>query len=558
MKHLERALPFLMFGFTALAFWPAYDADFVFVDDGSMIINNPHVYGGLTWESVKWAFSTGHWGMWMPLTWMSHQLDITLFGLYPEGPHAEGVLIHSVSAALAYLFVRKATGDTWRSLLVAMLFAVHPMRAESVIWVSERKDVLCMFFSLAALWGYAAYRKSPAPWRWVVVTVLYGCALMSKAQAIMLPFAMLLLDHWPLGPQPDRKAWVRRALEKAPWVAMALASTVFTLRFQTEYGAVSSAGWGDRLQRVIGAYGLTLWHTVWPRWLSYFYPRINPPWWSTSLSVAVLVALLAAAFQLRKTKPAFTVGILWFLGVMLPTTGVIQAGGQLTADRYSYLPHLGLFMGLVFVLPPIPERHRRTAMLGAFALVFGCVSALWGQAVTWNDSGRLYKQALQRDPDSPRTLMYMGMLELGQNHAPEAVELLERSAKEQPNDGYVRSNLARAYEAAGRHDDALAMAESATHMYIEGGNHHGFVLQAYGKLLMHAGRLEEAETVLRQAVVYEPDIPVEIDLARLFVQEHRDAEAQAMLEAGQKRFPHERRFKKELQALREKTPAAPQ
>lgn len=307
MKHLERALPLLVFGFTALAFWPAYDADFVFVDDGSMIINNPHVYSGLTWESVKWAFSTGHWGMWMPLTWMSHQLDITLFGLYPEGPHAEGVLIHSASAALAYLFVRRATGDTWRSLLVALLFAVHPMRAESVVWVSERKDVLCMFFSLASLWAYAAYRKSPAPWRWVVVTVMYGFALMSKAQAIMLPFAMLLLDHWPLGsrrasggeqpserpesakqtqaettqrdgPQADRKAWVRRALEKAPWVAMALASTVFTLRFQTEYGAVSSAGWGDRLQRVIGAYGLTLWHTVWPRWLSYFYPRINPPW----------------------------------------------------------------------------------------------------------------------------------------------------------------------------------------------------------------------------------------------------------------------------------------
>jgi len=415
VKHLERALPLLVFVFTALAFWPAYDADYVFVDDGSMIINNPMVYGGLTWESVKWAFSTGHWGMWMPLTWVSHQLDITLFGLYPEGPHAEGVLIHSASAALAYLFLKRATGDTWRSLLAVLLFATHPMRAESVVWVSERKDVLCLFFSVAALERYAAYRQAPSPLRWAVVTALYGCALMSKAQAITLPFVMLLLDHWPLGPT-QKQAWVKRVLEKAPWVAMALASSVFTLRFQTEYGAVSHAGNADRVQRVLGAYGLTLWHTVWPRWLSYFYPRVTPPAWSTALSAAVLAAVIVAAVKLRNTRPSFSVGVAWFLGVMLPTTGVIQAGGQLTADRYSYLPHLGLFMGLVFLLPKVPERHRRTALLGAAALVFACVSALWGQAVSWNDSGRLYKQALERDPDSSRALTYMGMLELQNLH----------------------------------------------------------------------------------------------------------------------------------------------
>jgi tetratricopeptide (TPR) repeat protein len=550
LAHLERALPLLLFAFTVLAFWPALHADFVFVDDGAMLLNNPHIYSGLTWDSAKWAFQAGHWGMWMPLTWLSHQLDVTLFGLYPEGPHLEGVLLHATSAVIAWFFLKRATGDTWRSLLVALLFATHPMRAESVVWVSERKDVLCVLFSVAALERYVAYRKGPTWPRWLAVTGLYACALMSKGQAVTLPFVMLLLDYWPL--TTARNEWKRRALEKLPWLAMAAGSAVLTMIFQKAIGAVTPAPLWERAQHMLGAYGLQLWHTVWPQWLSYFYPRITPPLWSTALSLLALCGLAFIAWRLRKSHPSLAVGLAWFLGVMFPTTGVIQVGGQLTADRYSYLPHLGLFMGIVFALPKVPEQQRRAVLLAAGALVFASVGVLWGQALAWNDSSRLYAQALRRDPDSPRTLMYMGMLKLGQSQIDEAVPLLEHAAEVSPNDGYARSNLARAYEAAGRHEEALAAAEAATHLPVEGLAQRGFVLQAYGKLLIHSGRLAEAEVPLRQAVALQPELPVELDLARLLIALHRDDEALSWFESGGKHFPRDKRFREEAAALRQR------
>ncbi len=536
-----RYLPLLPFLLTTLVFLPALGADFVGVDDPNLVWGNPGVTGGLSLAGLKWAFTGRGFPSWHPLTWLSHQADVSLFGLSPMGHHATSVLLHALTTALAFVFFRAATGRPGRSLLVALLFGLHPLRAESVVWVSERKDVLCALFCVAAMLCHLRYRRAPGVGRWLATTACVALALMSKPMAVTLPFVLLLLDLWPLGPTAGARVWRARVLEKLPWVALALAASALTVAYQRSSGALASTPLAQRLPRVAAAYGLSLWHTVWPLHLSYFYPRVEVPAWAVALSLAAVGALVAGAWLLRARAPAFTVGALWFLGVALPTTGVMQVGGQLTADRYTYLPHLGLFAAVVFALPVVPERWLRTAALASTALVVACASLLWGQIAVWSSSDDLYPHALERDPGNARALQYLGMLRLQQQRLPEGVALLEAAARAAPDDGFVLSNLARAYADTGDAERSLATAARAVKLPCEQ-SQLGLVLQVYGKALARAGRPAEAEPVLRRAVELKPAIPVEVDLARVLVAQQRDDEALALFEAGAQRFPGDGRF----------------
>ena len=523
-------LPLFVFAVTVAVFLPALGGEFLTVDDGAMVFTNPGVLQGFSLAGLKWAFTTWYWGMWHPLTWVSHQLDVSLFGLDPRGHHAMSVLLHALTVTLAFVFLRDATGQPNRAALAALLFGLHPLRAESVAWVAERKDVLCALFGVLACLLYVRYRRAPSIRRWLGVALALAAALLCKPMAVTFPLVLLLLDFWPL----QTSAWRPRLLEKLPLLAMAAGASALTVFYQRSVEAVSQAPWADRLARAACAYGLELWHTVAPVGLSYLYPRETPPAWAVALSVLALIALLCSAWLVRRRAPSWTMGVAWFLGVMFPTVGLVQVGAQLTADRYAYFPHLGLFAGAVFAVPAVSGRFRRSAALGAVALLLLWASLLLGQLFVWRSSARLFAQALERDPNNVMALHSLALLQTQGDALDEGLATFRRALALTPNDGFIWSNYGRALMRKGD----LAGALDATSRGFAARPGDPMVREAHGEALASLGRCAEAVTVLRPLM---PDPPpaarVEDPLAHCLLVVGGLDEAWAAYAQGLRRFP---------------------
>ena len=349
---------------TVALYVPAIGHNFVVFDDREYVVANPHIQD-LGWTNIKWAFTAMTAANWHPLTWLSHALDYKLFALNAWGHHLDSVLIHALNAVLLFLLLYWMTRRTGPSLLVAALFAVHPLNVESVAWVAERKNVLSTFFFLLALGAYAWYAQRPNWRRYLLMTLLFAASLMAKPMAVSLPFVLLLLDYWPLermrfdgsrswassasGAQPATLA--RLLLEKIPLLALSAASSWMTLKAQ--HAAVQSFAeysLGNRIGNAVVAYGLYLWKMVWPAQLS-FYPHspTAPPAWQWLLSLAVLIAITVAVVRFRD-KRYLPVGWVWFLGTLVPVIGLVQVGEYAMADRYAYIPLIGIFIMIAWGL----------------------------------------------------------------------------------------------------------------------------------------------------------------------------------------------------------------
>ena len=379
---------------------------FVRYDDPDYVLANPAVRSGLSWSGVAWAFTAAHASNWHPLTWLSHMLDVQCFGLAPAGHHWTSVALHALAAVLCFLALRALTLRTWASACVAFLFALHPLRVESVAWVSERKDVLsgCAFFAL--LLAYACYARAPSAPRYALVLACLALGLMAKPMLVTAPFVLLLLDVWPL----DRLTRDRRTpviLEKLPLLVLAALACGVTLWSQRKGGALSTLEFLPLEARLANAPVAVLRyvaHFVWPRDLAYFYPHpflVGPrasPWSATALlALAGVVVASLAAFAARRRLPAVFVGWSWFLGMLVPVIGIVQVGEQALADRYGYLTLVGLQLALVFALTELAERRPRLgAPLGAAAVLafLACGFASARQARTWKDSETLFRRAL--------------------------------------------------------------------------------------------------------------------------------------------------------------------
>ena len=358
---------------------PVAHAPFLNLDDDIYITQNPEVRSGLNWHSISWAFTTTTATNWHPLTWLSHELDCQLFGLNPAGPHLVNVLLHAINAAILFLLLAAATGMLWRSLMVAALFALHPINVESVAWIAERKNVLSMLFFLLALAAYGWYAKkqdaqkqdvpkqdapkqdahNPATRNqalcgYLTVTVLYALALMAKPQVITFPFALLLLDYWPLQRMPAIKLKTL-ILEKIPWFALSAASAVITMKAQSTARHEGIPAW-MHLANAALAYAKYLEKTFWPANLAPLYPHpggaINTHAAAFSAAGVLAVSLLALIF--RERRYLFT-GWFWFLGTMVPMIGLVQVGVQSMADRYAYIPALGIFVIVCWGIPDLLE-----------------------------------------------------------------------------------------------------------------------------------------------------------------------------------------------------------
>ena len=498
---------------TVAAFAGVLRNGWVNLDDGDYVYQNPHVLHGLRAGDAAWFLSHPHAANWHPLTSWCHQLAVSVFGLQPAGHHAVSLALHATTAVLLAWTLFRYTGAWWRSVLVAGFFALHPLRVESVAWASELKDVLS---GLCFVLTLAAYRRSverPGPAASARVAAALGLGLLAKPMLVTAPFVLVLLDFWPLGrwgrePAPPGPGASPAAvwLEKWPLFLLSIASAAVTAVVQRQAGAVVSAQVIPlplRIQNAFASYGWYAWRTLWPGSLGAFYPFARRPPLAGALAGAVFVAAATAvALAQMRRRPYLLVGWLWYLGMLVPVIGLVQVGGQAHADRYTYLPTIGLALALVWAAEEALRRAPSLKPVAAGAAVAALVAlslATARQATTWRDTGALFTRALQVTRDNAFAHSGLGAVFLEQHRVPEAIAELEEAERIAPYLEGVEKRLGSALGAAGRYDEAVAhyrqalkSQDSAT---VRGG---------LGIALAALGRYPEALPELQAGLALEP------------------------------------------------------
>ncbi len=417
---------------------------FVDLDDGEYVYENSVVQGGLSWRGIAWAFTTTHAANWHPLTWLSHMADVEMFGLNAGGHHLTSGLIHALNAVLLLLVLRDMTGAVWRSGLVAALFAVHPLHVESVAWVAERKDVLSTFFWLLALMAYARYVRTPGVGRSLGVATALALGLLCKPMLMSLPFVLLLLDYWPLG-RLARGAQVPRLVrEKLPLFALAALSGVVTYLAQSSKSATASFEdfpFAERASNAVVSSVVYLTKTIWPASLAVYYPHPSTvheavPAWQVIAAAAVLGALSWLALSQARRRPYLAVGWLWYLVSLVPVIGLVQVGSQALADRYTYVPLVGIFVAGAWGAPDAWQgwRYRRhvLATLGAIVILALSVAA-WIQVGYWSDGVTLYTHAIAVTRKNWLAWNNLGMQHLNSGRFPGALACFMEAARIKPD-----------------------------------------------------------------------------------------------------------------------------
>ena len=499
----------LLLGTLAL-YYPALQNGFVNYDDPAYVTSNFHVQQGLNSRSVAWAFTSTAEANWHPLTWISHMLDVQLFGLRPAGHHAQSVLWHAVNVVLLFLLLAKATGFVGRSALVAGLFAVHPLNVESVAWVAERKTVLCTFFFLLALGAYGWYVKRPRAVRYLLVALLFALGLMAKPMAIALPFALLLLDFWPLQRFPETPI-SKLALEKIPLLALSAASAAITLYAQRAGGAVGSTELlplAMRVKNAIYSYLIYLERALWPSRLAVFYPHPEDSLalWKVLGAAAVLAAVTALFWHFRERR-YLLVGWLWFLGTLAPVIGIVQVGRQAWADRYAYLPLWGLFVIGVWLVSEGAARislSRAAQAAIASGMLLGYSVAAHSQIEYWRDSYRLFAHTIQVTDANPVAEGNLGSALMEMQRPDLAVPHLERAVQLMPTLSTAHYNLGTLLQRQNELDRALQEYQLA----LKYGSDEREAAQTHnnlGVLFNQLGRRDEAVAEFTAAIAVNPN-----------------------------------------------------
>ncbi len=508
----QRAAPLLgvlaLCALVWLAFGATLTSPFLGYDDPKYVTSNEVVREGLSWSGVRWAFTSGHAANWHPLTWLSHMLDVSLFGLDVRGHHATSLLLHAFNAVLVFFLLRVATGAGGASLLVAALFAVHPTRLESVVWISERKDVLSAFLGLLALAAWLRWTRRGRPPFYALAVILHGASLMAKPMLVTLPVLLLLLDYWPLDRLRGRAALGARIREKWPFFALSAVSGLITFVVQRSGGAVrdlQAFPLSERLANAPLAVGAYLVDFVWPGPRSIFYPHPGSTVsWSAAAAVTVLLVLVTAVLAQRRSRlPYAFAGWGWFLIALLPVLGILQVGLQARADRYTYLPYLGLFVAVVFGSRAGASRWGvGPAPLGLVALALVAATALTtrAQSAHWKDERTLFEHA--KAVTGPNAVaeqalgaaaLRAGQLEAAERHFRAALRLAPAQTGARLGFGRVLAMTGRIDEAAAAYEAVLAQAPG----YVEAFNN-----LAYCRL--RQGELEEARELFARAVGANP------------------------------------------------------
>jgi tetratricopeptide (TPR) repeat protein len=500
--------------------------DFINFDDPDYVQNNHHVFTGLSLANAGWAFTSTSMANWHPLTWLSLQLDGTIWHRNPAGYHATNVLLHILATVLLYVALRRMTAAVWPSAAVAALFAFHPLHVESVAWISERKDVLSTVFWMLTLWAYARYVERPGWKRYLWVAVFLAMGLMAKPMLVTLPLVLLLLDVWPLGrlrlwkadtpgagaiddaaAAARRRSLGRLVLEKAPLLALALASSIVTAVVQR--GAMSDAdalSLDIRLANAALSYAAYLGKAVWPSGLVAFYPYPTGVETWQWLGAAVIVAVITVAVLLAaRRRPYLAVGWLWFLGTLVPVIGLVQVGLQGMADRYTYVPLIGLFImvawGMADLVAAWP-RARRTVMVGAWLILAACVVASQIQIGYWKNSITLFGHALACNERNPVAHLSLGQELNRLGDAQRALSEIQRAIEIYP--GYVRARSALAGVYVSQKDFAAAerVCREAIMIRPDFADAHNNL----GVALLNQGHYDSALEEFEKALTLNPDL----------------------------------------------------
>jgi tetratricopeptide (TPR) repeat protein len=506
--------------------------EFINYDDPEYVTENPHVTGGLKWDNLVWLFTHGYAAYWFPLTWISHALDYQLFGLRAGWHHLTNVLLHALSTVLLFTLLFHITGAQWRSAFVAFVFALHPLHVESVAWVAERKDVLSGLFWFLTLWAYVRYTERVSVPRYLLVVVTFGLGLMSKPMIVTLPFVALLLDLWPLR---RSKPWSVLVLEKLPLLALSIAVAVVTFIVQQRGGSVTSVGLAIRIENVLIAYVGYLIQFVYPAGLAVFYPyAMEPPVWQaigSGLALAV-VTILAVKEILR--RPYLAAGWFWYLGTLVPVIGLVQSGAQAHADRYTYIPMIGISIMLAWGAAELLPARVLAPVTAAVCCIWMFVT--WTNLEYWKNSITLFQHATEATngnyiahnnlaaalkrkgriteaisefqlavashPQDAVTQDNLGEALLSQGRVGEAMPRLEDAVRLQPDLVKARIDLGNALTQSGRADEALAQYRAALQLRPDSAEAH----YGIGAILMSQGHSQEALPHLEQALPYLMDV----------------------------------------------------
>jgi tetratricopeptide (TPR) repeat protein len=503
---------------TAVVYSPVRDHEFVNYDDPYYVAENAHVADGLTTEGLRWALTSFEDGNWFPLTWASHMLDVELFGLDSGAHHLTSVALHLGSTLLLFGLLLTMTGARWPSALVAFVFALHPQHVESVTWIAERKDVLSGLFWMLTLWAYVWYVRRLTWSTYLVVIVAFALGLMTKAMIVTLPVALLLLDVWPLGrlagssgeasgdlqkPRGTQRTWGGLVREKLPLVALAAGASIVTYAAQAGVGAVSSLDvipLGTRMANATVSYAAYLVDMVWPSGLAVFYPHLlSIPWWQLVPAFVVLVGISWAVNRMRHDRPYMVVGWLWYLLILIPVSGIFQLGAQARADRYMYIPSIGIAVMLAWGLADLCIRHPawRRAIVGAAVAACAVLTILtWRQVQHWQDSTTLFQHAVDVTEGNyvahnnlGLALRERGQVEAAMAHYEAAITINPRHAASHNNLGEILLGLGRASEAVPRFEQARRLQPDLQDAHVNLGS-------AYSSL----GRIDEAVAQYRDII----------------------------------------------------------
>jgi tetratricopeptide (TPR) repeat protein len=541
-----------------LVYWQTLSFEFTNYDDPTYVTGNSHVKAGLTADGVKWAFTTRSGSNWHPLTWLSHMLDWQMFGDRPGLHHLTNVLFHLANTILLFFILRRMTGAIWPSALAAALFAAHPLHVESVAWVAERKDVLSASFWMLTLWAYSRYVEGASFKRYCPVLIFFGMGLMSKPMVVTLPFSLLLLDYWPLG---RTRGTIRLLLlEKIPLFVMSAISGAYTYLVQQQGNAVAglrAIALGSRISNAAVSYLTYLGRTIWPLRLAVFYPYHRSgfrPWFAVAAVIA-LAAVTAVTVAQRVKRPYLMMGWIWYLVTLAPVIGLIQVGEQATADRYMYIPSIGLFVALAWFIDSLAGgakesggspsvqlgrfafREPRTVLLTVMASV--SVSALiaaarvqtgyWRDSVTLfrhalavtkdnyvahnnlgaalaaagsiEDAAKEYQEALRINPADPETNYNMGLVLADQHRYAEALEFYRASMSACPDCDDVQVSMGDTFATLDHFPEAMKCYRKALQLNPENEKAHNNLAIA----LFRQGKLDESILEYRRALTLKPD-----------------------------------------------------
>jgi Tfp pilus assembly protein PilF len=521
----------LLIAVTLVAYWGVQNHEFINYDDGLYVTENYRVQAGVTMKSVIWAFTSTHASNWHPLTWLSHMVDCQLFGLNPGYHHLTSLLLHIANALMLFLVLKRMTGSVWKSSFIAALFALHPLHVESVAWVAERRDVLSTFFWILTIWAYVYYTKRPNLARYLLVVLSFSLGLMSKPMLVTMPFVLLLLDDWPLGRswvgrsgcdlnsqtahslnfRKPQSVWSGLVLEKVPLFGLAAASSALTFFAQQQGGAVRSLEVfpiETRISNVLVSYVSYIGKMLWPYRLAlpYPYPEMLPMWQVAGASL-FLVSVSILVIHYGKRHSYLRVGWLWYLGTLVPVIGLVQIGSQAMADRYTYIPLIGLFIMMVWGIPDILAgwRYRRVLFVISAAVLFlSFIMITRDQVRHWCNSITLFKHTLNVTTNNFTAYCQLGLALSGQGRFQEAIPILSVALQLRPSHPETYNHLGVISAQEGKTQEASAYFSKALRIKADYAEAHSNL----GAVLLQQGKIQEAIEHFTEAVRINPNFPV--------------------------------------------------